>query len=141
MCSAQALPAGARTLVSAVAEVGDCSDVNGAVSALENVISQRASELNQASALATSDLPGGAALKSDLTSAMQNSLQADKDFLTWAQQMNAGCTSSAPLTSAYHDGITASTAALAAKNNFLQIWDPIVSQQDFPPRTQDKSSN
>ena len=124
-----------------MAEVGDCSDVNGAVSALENVISQRASELNQASALATSDLPGGAALKSDLTSAMQNSLQADKDFLTWAQQMNAGCTSSAPLTSAYHDGITASTAALAAKNNFLQIWDPIVSQQDFPPRTQDKSSN
>ena len=126
------------TLVSAVAEVSDCSDVSGAVAAIENVIPQRASELKQASALATSDLPGGAALKSNLISAMRNSLQADKDFLTWAQQMNTGCTSPAALTSAYHDGLTASKAAVAAKDNFLQLWNPIASQQGLPPRTEDE---
>ena len=127
-----------RTLVSAVAEVGACSDVSAAVAAVENVISERASELHQASALATSDLPGGAALKSDLTSAMHNSLQADEDFLTWAQQINAGCTYPATLTSAYHDGLTASKAAVTAKNNFLQLWNPIANQQGLPPRTEDE---
>ena len=53
--------AAARTaLHQAVAQVGACANLTGAVSKLQEVVNQRSSEYGRASALATSALPGGA---------------------------------------------------------------------------------
>ena len=88
--------AAARTaLHEAVSQVGACTNLSGAVSQLQGVVNQRASEYGRASALPTSALPDGAKVKSELVAALGSSLKADRDYLTWAQQqLDGGCTPS-----------------------------------------------
>ena len=121
---------------SAVNDVGSCTNLPAAVSAIKSVASQRDSELASASALRTGALPNGAALQAALVSALRDSLQADRDFLRWGrQQLNAGCTDPAPVTSAYKAGFNESKQAGTAKEQFLQLWNPIAIQQGLPTRS------
>ena len=124
-----------QSLATAVQDVGNCTNQSSAASAISSVASQRASEYSQASGLATGALPDGAALKSDLLSALHYSLAADRDFLTWAQQ-NEGCQGTAPVTAAYNKGLTASGQAVTAKKNFLHLWNPVASSDGFPTRSE-----
>ena len=79
--------AAARTaLHEAVSQVGACTNLSGAVSQLHGVVNQRASEYGRASALATSALPDGTKVKSELITALSSSLKADREYLAWAQQ-------------------------------------------------------
>jgi hypothetical protein len=126
-----------QTLTTAVQDVDRCQNVSGAVSAISEVASQRASEYTKASALETGLLPNSSALKSDLTSALHYSVLADKDFLTWAQQMQeAKCVTSAAAIDAYDHGVTASDDAVGAKDAFVQLWNSIASSQGYPTRSQ-----
>lgn len=126
-----------QSLASAVQEVDNCSDLSSAISAISAVAHQRSDEYSQASGLSTTALPNGAALKSDLLSALGYSVDADKDFLTWAQeQLNDGCQGTASDTPAYSAGITASAHAVTAKNDFLGLWNPVASSQGLPTRSQ-----
>ncbi len=125
-----------KALQGAVSEVFDCTNLAGAVRQIQNVVNQRSTEYGQASALSTSALANGAAVKSDLIAALRNSLDADKDFLTWAQQqLNPGCTPTAE-SSAYNAGYNASQQAGASKQAFIQLWDPVAArygiQQESP---------
>ena len=124
-----------QSLATAVQDVGNCSNVSGAISAISTVAGQRASEYHQAAALATGALPDGADLKSDLLSALHYSVAADRDFLRWAQQ-NTGCQTTVPPNRAYGKGLTASANAVTAKNTFLQMWNPIASNDGYPARTE-----
>jgi hypothetical protein len=91
-------------------------------------VNQRSTEYNQASALSTSALANGAAVKSDLIAALRNSMDADKDFLTWAQQqLNPGCAPTAQ-SSAYNAAYNASQQAGASKKAFIQVWDLVAAQ-------------
>lgn len=55
----------------------------------------------------TGALSSGTSLKSDLTAALHASLRADKDCLTWAQEMDErGCANPVPQISAYKAGFT-----------------------------------
>ena len=116
-----------KALQAAVSEAFNCTNLSSAVRQIQNVVHQRSTEYNQASALSTSALANGAAVKSDLIAALRNSLDADKDFLTWAQQLNPGCTSTAQ-SSAYNAAYNASQQAGAAKKAFIQAWDPVAAQ-------------
>ena len=117
-----------RALQGAVSEVFNCTNLSSAVPQIQNVVNQRSTEYNQASALSTSALADGAAVKSDLIAALRNSLDADKDFLTWAQQqLNPGCTPTAQ-SSAYNAAYNASQQAGAAKKAFIQVWDLVAAQ-------------
>jgi serine/threonine protein kinase len=117
-----------KALQGAVSEVLDCMNLSSAVRQIQNVVNQRGTEDNQASALSTSALANGAAVKSDLIAALRDSLDADKDFLTWAQQqLNPGCTPTAE-SSAYNAAYNASQQAGASKKAFIQAWDPVAAR-------------
>ena len=117
-----------KALQGAVSEVFNCTNLSSAVPQIQNVVNQRSTEYNQASALSTSALANGAAVKSDLIAALRNSLDADKDFLTWAQQqLNPGCTPTAQ-SSAYNAAYNASQQAGASKKAFIQVWDLVAAQ-------------
>jgi serine/threonine protein kinase len=125
-----------RLLQGAVSEASDCTDLSGAVSQIQNAVNQRSTEYNQASALSTSALADGAIVKTDLSAALRNSLNADRDYLAWAQQqLTLGC---APATqsSAYAAAYNADQQADAAKEAFVQVWNPVAArygiQQESP---------
>jgi serine/threonine protein kinase len=125
-----------KALQGAVSQIRDCTNLPGAVSQIRTVVGQRGSQYNQASALPTAALASGAIVKSDLITALRDSLDADRDYLTWAQQqLNAGCTPTAQ-SSAYNAAYHADQQADASKQAFVKVWDPIAAQdgvQQQPP--------
>ena len=121
--------AAARTaLHQAVDEVGACANLPGAIGQLQDVVNQRASEYGRASSLATSALPDGAAVKSALIAALSSSLRADRDYLTWARQQQAGGCTPSGQSSAYNAAFSASKQADAAKEAFVQVWNPVAAR-------------
>ena len=119
----------------AVNQVVACTNLPGAVSQLQEVVDQRASEYRQASALLTSALPDGPAVKSGLVAALSSSLKADRDYLAWAQQqLDAGCTPSGQ-SGAYNVAFSASQQADAAKEAFVQVWNPVAARYGIQPNS------
>jgi hypothetical protein len=117
-----------KALQGAVTGAGDCTNLSGAVSQIQSAVNQRSTEYKQAAALSTSALADGTLVKTDLTAALRNSLDADRDYLAWAQQqLTLGC---APATqsSAYNAAYNADTQANAAKAAFVQVWNPIAAR-------------
>jgi hypothetical protein len=123
-------------LQGAVSKASDCTDLSSAVSQIQNAVNQRSTEYNQASALSTSALAAGTIVKTDLTAALRSSLDADRDYLAWAQrQLKLGC-APANQSSAYNAAYKADEQAHAAKQGFVQVWNPVAArygiQQESP---------
>ena len=121
--------AAARTaLHNAVTQVGTCTNLSGAVGRLQAVEDQRAGQYGRAQALPTAALPGGTQVKSKLLAALGSSLTADRDYVSWArQQLKDGCTPSSQ-SSAYNAAFSASQRADAAKQAFVQVWNPVAAR-------------
>jgi serine/threonine protein kinase len=121
--------AAARTaLHNAVTQVGACTNLPGAVSQLQAVANRRAGQYDRASTLSTAALPGGAQVKSKLLAALGSSLTADRDYLSWArQQLTGGCTPTSQ-SNAYNAAFIASQRADAAKQAFVQVWNPVAAR-------------
>jgi serine/threonine protein kinase len=112
----------------AIGNVSGCTNLSTAVSDLQNAVSQRGAEYKQASALSASALPDAAAVKSGLITALHMSLEADQDYLTWAQQQqSSGCASPAQ-SSAYSAAYRADQQADTAKEAFVQVWNPVAAK-------------
>jgi len=117
-----------QMLQTAVLDIGNncqslsSSQFSGDVTAIQNSAAKRQAEYSRAQALDVRALPSGAALKSDLTRALVNSLKADHNYLTWAQQEQHGCFVSSQ-SSAYNAANGFSTRAHTAKNRFATIWN------------------
>jgi serine/threonine protein kinase len=117
-----------KALHGAVNQVSNCTNLSTAVSQIRSAVNQRSSENNQASALSTAALASGARVKSDLIAALRNSLDADRDYLTWAQQqLYSGCTPSGQ-SSAYEAAHNADQQADASKEAFVQVWNQVAAQ-------------
>ena len=116
-----------KALQGAVSKARDCTDLSSAVSQIQNAVNQRNAEYNQASALSTSALADGTIVKTDLTVALRSSLDADRDYLAWAQQLKLGC-AAATQSSAYNAAYQADQLANAAKEAFIQVWNPVAAQ-------------
>lgn len=126
--------AAARTaLHDAVTQVRACTHLARAASQLQGVVNQRVGEYSQASALPTSALPDGAALKSELIGALSSSLKADRDYLTWARQQLAGRCTPSDQSSAYRAANGASLVANTAKAAFVQVWNPVAAKYGIKP--------
>jgi hypothetical protein len=119
--------AGAGTssrLLSALGAINQCTDVASSVGVLGQIRNQRSSEYSQAQATAVSQLPEGATLKTDLTQALYYSLQADDQYLSWADQQSRG-----PCRDDSEPALAAGNEQAAAyKNSFTQLWNPIALQ-------------
>jgi hypothetical protein len=117
-----------QVLENAVSQVRACTNLSGAVSQIQNVVNQRNSQYERASALPTAALASGAIVKSDLVTALRDSLDADRDYLTWAQQqLDTGCTPGAQ-SGAYNTAYDADQQANAAKAQFALVWDPVAAR-------------
>jgi serine/threonine protein kinase len=126
--------AAARTaLHQAVSQVSTCANLPGAVSQLQNVVNQRSGEYDRAAALTTSALPGGPAVKSGLLTALSRSLTADQEYLTWARQRLAGGCTPGSQSGAYTAAFSASQRADAAKQAFVQAWNPVAAKYGIKP--------
>jgi serine/threonine protein kinase len=124
----------ARTaLHDAVRQVQACGNLATAVGQLQGVVNQRVGEYSRASSLPTSALPDGAAVKSELIGALGSSLKADRDYLTWAQQQKAGGCTPSNQSSAYNAAYGASQQANAAKQAFIQVWNPVAAKYGIKP--------
>jgi protein kinase-like protein len=124
-----------KALEGAVSEVRNCSRLRSATRRIQTVVTQRSTEYRRASALPMATLANGAAVKSDLLTALRTSLDADRDYLTWArQQMASGCTP-AGQSSAYNAAFSADQQAGAAKQAFVQVWNPVADKYGVPPES------
>jgi serine/threonine protein kinase len=126
--------AAARTaLHDAVRLVDACTNLATAVSQLQGVVNQRAGEYSRASSLPTSALPDGTAVKSELIGALSSSLKADRDYLTWARQQQAGGCTPSIQSGAYNAAFGASQLANTAKEAFVQVWNPVAAKYGIKP--------
>jgi hypothetical protein len=123
-----------KNLVGAVADVHSCTNVAAAVSQIQQVVNQRSTEYSRASALSMAALANGATVKADLLAALRSSLQADRDYLTWAQRQLARCRPGAP-SPAYNAAVSADQQAVAAKGTFVRVWNPVAARYGLPAET------
>jgi serine/threonine protein kinase len=121
-----------QSLSSLVGQILQCTNVSSAVSQLSGVVGQRRTEVSQASSLSASALPNGAAVKSSLLVALRDSLTADQDYLTWAQQKSSGCKPGNSPNGPYETAIGADSQAVTAKGSFVGIWNPVASRYGLP---------
>jgi tRNA A-37 threonylcarbamoyl transferase component Bud32 len=121
-----------RSLEGAVADVRNCSSLGSATSQIQAVASQRNAEYRRAKALAMGGLANGTAVKSDLLAALRASLDADRDYLTWARrQLHSGCRP-ASRSPAYNNAVSADGQAGSAKATFVQAWNPVAAKYGDP---------
>lgn len=121
----------------AMNDAQQCANLDGAATVIQKVVGERQSELSSAQGLQVDALPSGAQLKDALTRSLQASLDADNAYLAWANA-NKGCSGTTPETSDYDNGNQISTdRATPAKQEFLQLWDPIAQQNNQPSRDAD----
>ena len=124
-----------KALEGAVSEVRNCSRLHSATRRIQTVVTQRSTEFSRASALSMAALANGAKVKSDLLAALSASLNADRDYLRWArQQIASGCTPAAQ-SGAYNAAFSADEQAGAAKQAFVQVWNPVADKYGVPPES------
>jgi serine/threonine protein kinase len=117
-----------KGLVVALTEVHDCRHLPRAIGRIQQVVDQRSAEYAHASALSTAAMAKGAIVKSDLLAALRHSLEADRDYLTWARQrLDSGCTPAARST-AYRAAENADRQADASKAAFVQVWNSVAAR-------------
>jgi tRNA A-37 threonylcarbamoyl transferase component Bud32 len=116
----------------------NCANPARGVAQIQQVVSQRRAEYAQAKALSVGALANGAEMKTDLTSALFYSLQADRDYLGWArQQQLSGCAPQAG-SGAHAAAGSAGGQASTAKSAFVGLWNPAAAHYGFRARSPDQ---
>lgn len=113
-------------LVTAVNDVTQCMNLTGAVSQIQQSANDRQTELNAANGLSADALQNGSTLKSYLIQALQHSLDADDEYLSWAQQEAASCQFES------QPAIPDNIPSTRYKNLFVGLWNPIAIQYGLP---------
>jgi len=117
------------TVQNAINAVQACSESPASGEAtLQQAISTRQDILHGLTTLDVSGLPNGAQLVSALTTAMNNSLDADNDYHAWMADLassGSACGSNPNQDSYYVAGGNASAVATTSTDAFLAIWNPM----------------
>ncbi|HEY7482954.1 MAG TPA: hypothetical protein VH912_00705 [Streptosporangiaceae bacterium] len=132
--------AASRTdLGSAMTDAASCDTVGDAVAALDRIKGERQEQLDKAQRLPVDAIAGGDDMRDALSRAARFSLQADEQFLAWAEA-NQGCTAGAtPHDGHFDSGQDISTdQASPAKQEFVRLWNPIAEQEGLSTRSADK---
>jgi hypothetical protein len=122
--------ASARSTVQpAITGVQQCSESPATGEAtLQQAIDTRQGILNALPTLSVSGLPNGSQLVSTLTTVMQDSIAADKDYQGWMRDFASSgspCGSNPSQDQNYAAAVNVSGQATIAKNAFVAIWDPM----------------
>jgi hypothetical protein len=117
------------TIQSAINGVRECSESPSSGEAtLQQAIDTRQNILNDLPALSVSRLPRGTQLVSTLTTTMQDSVAADKDYQSWMKDFASSgspCGSDPSQDPNYADAVNVSNAATTDKSAFVAIWNPM----------------
>jgi hypothetical protein len=117
------------TIQSAIDGVRECSESPSSGEAiLQQAIDTRQGILNDLPALSVSRLPHGTQLVSTLTTTMQDSVAADKDYQSWMKDFASSgspCGSDPSQDPSYADAVNVSNEATTAKSAFVAIWNPM----------------
>ncbi|MFG2065190.1 hypothetical protein ACGFIK_27735 [Micromonospora sp. NPDC048871] len=109
-------------LFDALADLESCRNPAGATDDLREVADGRIRQIEALEELDVSALPKGAALRKTLVEALRHSLQADDAFVRWGEYVQlSGCRKGAD----WHDGMSYSREATAAKKKFVKMWRPV----------------
>jgi len=127
--------ASARSTVQpAITGVQQCSESPASGEAtLQQAIDTRQDILNALPALSVSGLPNGSQLVSSLTTVMQDSIAADKDYQGWMRDFASSgspCGSDPNQDQNYAAAVNISGQATIAKNAFVAIWDPMAPRYE-----------
>ena len=124
------------TIQAAINGVRQCSESPASGEAtLQRAIDTRQDILNALPTLSVSRLPSGTQLVSTLTTTMQDSIAADKDYQSWMKDFASSgspCGSDPSQDSNYAAAVNVSGAATTAKNAFVAIWDPMAPRYGQP---------
>lgn len=110
--------------------LGSCASVDSDLGVLQQVVKERQDQAEQAKNVQTSGLTDGDALKQAMVDMTQGTLDADQDYLDWAQQAQ----SSGDCTDVEESGEIgdANQKAADAKRQFVALWNPIAQQSNQP---------
>jgi hypothetical protein len=94
---------------------------------LQRAISTRQRIISELGTLAPAGLPHGAQLISELSTAMQASITADRDYQGWMAGVasTGGCAANPPGDPSYAAAQNADGQATAAKSAFVSVWNPM----------------
>ena len=124
------------TVQPAITGVQQCSESPASGEAtLQQAIDTRQDILNALPTLSVSGLPNGSQLVSTLTSVMQDSIAADKDYQGWMRDFASSgspCGSDPSQDRNYAAAVNVSGQATIAKNAFVAIWDPMAPRYGQP---------
>lgn len=123
-----------QSVIDAVDNASNCVDLPGARTALSRAADSRNELLAKLDQLKFDALPDLQPALAHLRAAWQESASADDHYAAWAEAQNAnGCGAGGSSRAA---GDAASGRATAAKQAFVQAWNPIASRYALPPRTE-----
>ncbi|HTS98251.1 MAG TPA: hypothetical protein VMI33_16700 [Streptosporangiaceae bacterium] len=121
----------------AMNHVEACSGLPGDDSQIAAVAGQRASQLSDAYGISVAGLANATSLKSYLVQVLDISSRADQDYLNWVNEIMArGCSARTLQDGAYASGYALTEDVVAAKLDFLHLWNPVAGTYGFPVRTQ-----
>ena len=117
------------TIQCAIDGVKGCSESPSSGEAtLQQAIDTRQDILDALPTLSVSGLPDGTQLVSTLTTTMQDSVTADKDYQSWMKDFASSgspCGSDPSQDQNYAAAVNVSNAATTAKSAFVAIWNPM----------------
>ncbi|MFJ3761623.1 hypothetical protein [Streptomyces sp. NPDC090080] len=125
------------TVISAVANVKQCKNLDGSASDLRNAATQRTGLVTRLSKLSVDKLPNNAELTAALTKAWQASANADNHYAAWADQAkgNHGCRKGqARGTGQTAAGNRESGTASSEKVKAAALWNSIASKYGLTQR-------
>lgn len=126
------------TVQNAINGVVNCSvDPGTGESTLQQSIDARQSILSSLGGVDVSGIPQGQSMVSDLQQALTVSVQADRDYQKWMEDVASSgqCNSDPTGDSNFQAGQAASAQATAAKTAFLAIWNPLAPTYGEPTYT------
>jgi serine/threonine protein kinase len=117
------------TLTYAAGNVQSCTSLARSFRQIQQVRDQRQAEYEQAQKLSTGTLANGSQLKASLVQSLLDSLTADNDYLSWAQQQAGSCQPGSQPSAA----LAADQQAVRDKTTFVQMWNVVAAQYGLAP--------
>ncbi len=114
-------------VVAAVSSAQSCIDPSGAAATLRQAAAGRAEELQRLQLISLSSIDPEHSLTNALTDALTESRAADLSFAAWANGA-VGCSGSALLDANFAAANQSSMSATAAKQSFINLWNPIAQK-------------
>lgn len=124
--------AGRANLLRAIDEIMSCRTGKTTRQGIQNAVKARQALLKKVGDFDASSLPTGAKIKTGLQEALTRSLEADQAYLKWYDAAKGRCPKqSGTLFKAVQK---ANARSRAAKNAFLEDWNPVAQQYNLPER-------